>query len=273
MSDENSIVHRIALLDILRGFALIGILFPNIFAVADIRWLESPEDQWIRDSWAYFFKGRFFPIFSLLFGIGFFLFTENAERKGLPAKRLLKRRLWLLLLLGIPHQFFHPGEALLYYAIFGFLLFPLGGLSQRVQLLITVLLLIGGGLTTSAFLTPGLLSLGALLGSIGYFPNLEKFCRSTRIAWMVSLALAGPLCYLQFIESENRNTLMFRSLAGLAIATFSVTSLILLPRVEQILKPLAAFGRLALTNYILQTVIILCIDLNHPVTSSNVWIV
>ncbi|MDF1852775.1 MAG: heparan-alpha-glucosaminide N-acetyltransferase domain-containing protein, partial [Verrucomicrobiales bacterium] len=152
MSDENSIVHRIALLDILRGFALIGILFPNIFAVADIRWLESPEDQWIRDSWAYFFKGRFFPIFSLLFGIGFFLFTENAERKGLPAKRLLKRRLWLLLLLGIPHQFFHPGEALLYYAIFGFLLFPLGGLSQRVQLLVTVLLLIGGVLTTSAFL-------------------------------------------------------------------------------------------------------------------------
>ena len=50
---------------------------------------------------------------------------HNAERKGLPPIRLMIRRLLLLLLFGIAHQFLQPGEALLFYSILGFGLLPL----------------------------------------------------------------------------------------------------------------------------------------------------
>lgn len=65
------------------------------------------------------FYERFFPIFTLLFGLGFAIFLESAGRKTDSPRKVLARRLLALAVIGVIHQLFHQGEALLPYAVFG----------------------------------------------------------------------------------------------------------------------------------------------------------
>lgn len=68
-------------------------------------------------------EGKFYPIFSLLFGIGFFLQMERLELGTGDAKRIFRRRLFILSLFGLAHGIFlWDGDVLLYYGLSGFLL-------------------------------------------------------------------------------------------------------------------------------------------------------
>jgi uncharacterized membrane protein YeiB len=70
-----------------------------------------------------------------------------------------------------------------------------------------------------------------------------------------------PLLWLQINSQPSANALILMNWAGLAMATAMTTSLILWSQTERLLIPLAAFGRMALTNYIMQSVIVLLIAL------------
>ena len=59
-----------------------------------------------------FVQQRFFPLFSLLFGISFALLFASAEGRGMNARQVLLRHLVILLPVGVLHQLVHPGEAL-----------------------------------------------------------------------------------------------------------------------------------------------------------------
>lgn len=74
---------RIAALDILRGFALIGMLYANIPALAHVMMIVpgSTDDRFFQLE-NYAFEQRFFPIFAFLFGVGFHIFLRNARRTG-----------------------------------------------------------------------------------------------------------------------------------------------------------------------------------------------
>ena len=82
--------QRIEALDVVRGFALLGIFLMNI------EWFNRPFAtfnegmprgltglDWLA-SWfiAYFVQGKFWTIFSLLFGMGFAVMLVRAERAG-----------------------------------------------------------------------------------------------------------------------------------------------------------------------------------------------
>ena len=124
--------ERIITLDVIRGFALLGILLVNMqFFVAPKLFLilsggtlfegaiSNTADWFI----TIFATGKFFTTFSFLFGLGFFLFMERVSAKGLSVGRLYSRRLSFLLILGLIHIFiFWSGDILLNYAIAGFLL-------------------------------------------------------------------------------------------------------------------------------------------------------
>lgn len=124
--------ERIITLDIVRGFALLGILLVNMqffvspqlfLTITGIRLFEDPLS--IAADWfiTIFAAGKFMPIFSFLFGLGFFLFMERVKEKGLSVGKLFSKRLWFLLLLGMIHIFiFWSGDILLNYALAGFLL-------------------------------------------------------------------------------------------------------------------------------------------------------
>lgn len=155
---------RIGSLDFLRGIAILGILVINIESFAYPEpWspykygYHSPMDTTTR-FWVYFlFQGKFFSMFTLLFGVGFYIFMERLDQKGLGIKALdiYSRRLLWLFVIGVIHAYFiWDGDILYHYAVCGFLLFPFRSFSFSsliivLTILITILAYLGLGSSLS----------------------------------------------------------------------------------------------------------------------------
>lgn len=122
--------ERINEIDIVRGLALFGILMVNMSffkAPVYLERLPSNYPAGIEQISAWFiqlfFEGKFYAIFSFLFGLGFYIFMERVMEKGLELVPLYRRRLFALLIFGLAHLvFFWSGDILLIYALGGFIL-------------------------------------------------------------------------------------------------------------------------------------------------------
>lgn len=137
--------ERIPQLDALRGFALFGILLANILAWSG--WfLISHEENAMRFgtdavAWQYRFHhllidGKFYTIFSLLFGAGFALQIARLQARGAPSMKIYRRRLFVLLGIGLIHSWLiWEGDILTIYALLGFALPLFYGLSERALLI------------------------------------------------------------------------------------------------------------------------------------------
>ena len=117
---------RIVSLDILRGFALLGIFIMNMiaFAMVGANYLNPMAEGWLEgaDKYAYqfseiFANTKFMSLFSILFGAGVVLFTERVRLKGLSeAKWHFRRNFWLLII-GLAHAYLiWSGDILVSYA-------------------------------------------------------------------------------------------------------------------------------------------------------------
>lgn len=123
--------ERIASLDVLRGFALFGILLMNMeafsgpldmsFTGIDPHWLGP--DYWA-DAFVYIFvQGKFFTLFSLLFGAGFAVMAQRAATAGRDFARFYLRRSLGLLIIGVLHGvLLWSGDILVAYALLSFAL-------------------------------------------------------------------------------------------------------------------------------------------------------
>lgn len=119
-----SIRERIHFLDVARGFAMLGIIIVNYFIIADSanRFATPADDPWHR-SVLWFAEGKFYTLFSFLFGVGFMVFMERAERQISHPRMLFARRLMILLAFGLLHiTLIWVGDILAFYAITGFFL-------------------------------------------------------------------------------------------------------------------------------------------------------
>ena len=145
--------QRILVLDIARGFALLGILIMNMpgfgsswFAEADGSHLwPGAIDQLAEQARDLLFSGKFNSMFSLLFGIGFTLqFARMQERHPERATVLYLRRLIVLAVIGVVHAcVFWTGDVLHVYALLGLLLvFPLRRASTRSIVVLMALCLV-----------------------------------------------------------------------------------------------------------------------------------
>jgi len=134
--------ERIATLDVLRGFALMGILIMNMPGFSYSVWHESDGshywpsqiDQLAEQVRNALFSGKFNSLFSVLFGLGFTIqFARMQQHDPLHADRLYLRRLLVLLALGLVHAcVFWSGDVLHNYALLGIvLLFGLRRVSDR----------------------------------------------------------------------------------------------------------------------------------------------
>ena len=104
---------RIVVLDVLRGFALVGILFANILSWSGIKFMPIDDiialgdfkiDTLLYKLLKFFVDTKFYTIFSLLFGIGFSLqFSKNKNTPGFIPMYL--RRLTILFFIGCIHAF------------------------------------------------------------------------------------------------------------------------------------------------------------------------
>lgn len=122
--------ERIEVLDVMRGFAILGILIGNMQwfsgygmmppAVAAI---GTAADHVVQFLVHFLVEGKFYSIFSFLFGFGFALQIAKAEERGDEKASFFKRRMFWLLIIGFAHGFFiWAGDILSVYALSGFIL-------------------------------------------------------------------------------------------------------------------------------------------------------
>ncbi|MEV7006377.1 DUF418 domain-containing protein [Streptosporangium sp. NPDC051022] len=250
--------RRLHELDVLRGFAVCGIMLVNTWQHTRGH-LRAPGRNAVDWAVENLLQGRFYPIFSFLFGLSFVLFLRSASgRTGRP-RLVLLRRLAVLGGVGLLHQTVNPGEVLLPYAIFGALvLLPASFLPRAGTLLLGAVVTLwgvreGGGV----ILIPGLFLLG--MAMMEYEPP-ERLLPAVFLA---GTALAVVLGYLWIRALGGDRLLYFRGLypaAGLAAATAYCAGLLLLLRTrmrEPLMAALSPLGRMALTNYLVSTLVIL----------------
>ena len=125
MSNESVLgKERIVTLDIIRGFAILGIFLVNMPSFTGSEFMVyTGADKTIRMLFDMFIQTKFYTIFSFLFGLGFYIFMTRAEARGEKVFRLFSRRLLALLLFGVLHLvLLWKGDILHTYAIMGFFL-------------------------------------------------------------------------------------------------------------------------------------------------------
>lgn len=141
---------RLAHVDGLRGFALLGILVVNITYLASAyhgTGLEDPGSdgvlsQGVRWVTTTLFETKFFLLFSFLFGYSFTLQIDSATRSGARFGPRFLRRLAGLFVLGALHAvLLFPGDILTLYALLGLALLAVRDLAPRtaVRAAVTVL--------------------------------------------------------------------------------------------------------------------------------------
>ena len=118
-------------IDALRGFAVLGILIANmeshsrhfmLTAERQAGLALAASDPWAQFMLGWLFQGKFYALFSLLFGLGFAILMQSAERRGEPIAPTYRRRLGVLVAIGLAHTLIWPGDILLLYALLGFAL-------------------------------------------------------------------------------------------------------------------------------------------------------
>ncbi|MEE8606482.1 MAG: DUF418 domain-containing protein [Nitrospiraceae bacterium] len=144
--------ERIEVIDILRGFALFGVILVNTwhFQSESLLWRIGYAEVWTGTGdhiavWfiIFFAAGRFFLLYSFLFGLGFALQLGRAEQRGAPFFSVYRRRLLVLLLFGLLHGMLRgTGDILHAYAVLGFFLLLFRKFSPRALLVIAVICLL-----------------------------------------------------------------------------------------------------------------------------------
>lgn len=248
--------RRIAALDTLRGFALCGIIFINI--PQTMAMLESHSAP---DGVQLFVLGRFYPIFYLLFGIGFGIFLRSAQRRGDNARLLLLRRFLALAVIGALHHLLQPGEVLLPFAIVGLIvLLPLSYLSGRVNLWIGIALtVVGIALGVGGLgILPGIFVLGFALAELGVPASLDE--RVKQLAHVLVVG-AGAAAAVIVVSEQGTSEELGRRLgliASCGVGAAYASGFVLLLRTPLgvgLSRVLAPLGRMALTNYLSATVL------------------
>lgn len=260
---------RINALDVVRGLALCGILVVNIPPIAStgadmMTGVAGSSDDWL----GLFTVHRFFPIFSLLFGIGFALQMRSATGRSARPRLILARRLLVLLGIGALHFLLWPGDILTTYALVGLVVLlpstwlPRWAGAGLAAALIAAALALGGD---RLVLVAGLFLLGVALVRYGVVDRIEQSTRVPLALGLVLAAAAAPLMWAQ-VAADLSDAQFGRvvNAAGLLLAgVYICTTLVLLrtpmrPVLRAVFAPL---GRMALTNYLAATVLVKTISL------------
>ncbi len=118
---------RLPLLDAVRGTALGGILLANLtsFFGADMLTAAARAaqpaaalGQAVLFAVDWLVEGKFYSVFSMLFGIGFALQAARARSRGDDIGPFFRRRMAVLVLIGLTHMYLlWAGDILLLYGV------------------------------------------------------------------------------------------------------------------------------------------------------------
>lgn len=150
--------ERIDELDVLRGFAIFGIFVINVRVFSGYSFAsEEMKADFLLTRWddifdwihIVFFNGKFYTLFSLLFGIGFAVILVRATKADRSFLPFFSRRLFILLIIGVIHLWgIWYSDILVIYALCGYILILFKELSSRSLLWLFLLLVLAQGFHT-----------------------------------------------------------------------------------------------------------------------------
>ena len=305
--------ERIVALDVIRGFAMFGVLIA--FCMWSLGTLPEESfgrlDRALDFTLGFLVDNKFYTLLAFLFGLGFQLQLSRSPAGDAAAARLYRRRLAVLAGFGLVHAvLLRNGDILLPYAVAGFFLVPFRQASGRVLLGTALLIQLwpiaalwlwqASGLPVPD--RPDTVGQGWFESNLAW---LGYWYATAPLNWPLNLTLfligfhAGRQAWIGRIAADRRLALRLLA-AGLAgailfywarlrisdaslpagvgheaarflftfhawsLATAYAALLLLALRTARgvrLLQPLAAIGRMALTNYLLQAAVIvpLCV--------------
>ncbi len=146
MKTNTARLHAVAAL---RGFAIVSIMLLHNIEHFDFYFLPANLPEWMvaldKKIWStlfFLFGGKSYAIFALLFGLTFFIQSDNQARKGKDFRGRFAWRLLLLLGFGIINSAFYEGDILSIYAVIGFVLIPVARLGNKALFWIALVLML-----------------------------------------------------------------------------------------------------------------------------------
>ena len=138
--------HRLHIVDSLRGFALMGVLFLLFASHFDLSGSYQTGSEFHTESHReifqviyYLFGGKASALFALIFGFGFFSQFFNYERQGIGYRRRYLWRMVLLFFIGFIISLFFRGDVISYYALFGFVFVLFQRFSSKTLIFLAIL--------------------------------------------------------------------------------------------------------------------------------------
>ncbi len=140
--------ERIVVVDVLRGFALFGVLLGNFSSMLTnnvpqniIDAHATNIDRFLNELHNIFIENKFMCLFSILFGYGFGVIMERLEKKNINSTRFFLRRMFWLFIFGCINLALWNGDILHIYAITGIFLLLFKKQSNRSVLLFSIFFL------------------------------------------------------------------------------------------------------------------------------------
>ncbi|MEL6537567.1 MAG: DUF418 domain-containing protein [Bacteroidota bacterium] len=329
MNIPNSRLHVV---DALRGFALVSIMLLHNIEHFDYIFQYPPQnvepwraklDSGIWETLFFLFSGKSYAMFALLFGLTFFIQSNNEEKRGRNFMPRFAWRMVLLFFFGVFNSAFFQGDVLMIYAALGLLLIPLGKLNAKAQIAVASVLILQpyfwlqvwqgmqnpgvdlpnptswtyfgkmveyipkeslldtlwGNLTNGRvavfrwnwengryFLILGLFLLGNVLGKAGVFQQGE----SSRVFWIRALVVCLLVFMPTYWVTENMEALVeseairrplnvilssWRNTAFMVVWVGVIYLLFSTPAGEKFFKFFIPFGKMSLSNYIIQSLL------------------
>jgi len=339
--------QRFEIIDIIRGFALFGVLIFNIycFNMPPLGYISKYESVLLIDKISYWFiriliAGKFYTLFSFLFGLGFALQIDRLKKKTGNFKNIYFKRLAILLGFGILHSvLIWSGDILKYYGLIGFFLLFFHSLKPKkfIKWSITLLVIfhvvfatiyivksLSSGESVDVkqeetvqektdketdfqvyqegdfwqvtekrvqllfsteqlpYLLAGILYLlpifllGAYFGLRNILQDVKNNLHLIRkiFSWSLITGVSLSVVFLYFgltTSSADKNLpraimKIAEQFSNIPLCLFYISSILLIYRNkcwQKIYKPLAAMGRLALTNYLFQSIFFTWIFYNY----------
>lgn len=150
---------RIEEIDALRGFALFGILMTHLFegylaSMTPPQYVGFnilyPIDSFSQVVIQNLFVGKFYAIFSLLFGLSFYLILD--QKKGSSSLKFVWR-LVLLFIIGFIHHIHYRGDFLTVYAVFGVVLVFFRNVPNKIIFILGLFLALNGPTIVTSSIT------------------------------------------------------------------------------------------------------------------------
>jgi uncharacterized protein len=141
--------NRVEILDIVRGFAIFGILIANIQSWSGYKFISFDlmatlpyydYNAMMKYLFMFFIDTKFYSLFSILFGIGFYL-QFNKQRDNQEAfMKTYRKRLLFLMMFGAIHSFFWSGDILFIYGSVGLVFVLFRNLESKTILKLSIFL-------------------------------------------------------------------------------------------------------------------------------------